>query len=139
MQTFLPYKSFIKSLSCLDDKRLGKQRVEAMQILNALQPGSTSRWRNHPAVKMWRGYESELMAYMDIAIYVWVERGFKNTMRMNHPFLSRFLKDSFSVKIEWLTDDFCAAHRSNLLRKNFEYYSKFGWKESTDLPYIWPV
>ena len=36
MQTFLPYKSFTKSAQVLDYKRLGKQRVEAMQIFNAL-------------------------------------------------------------------------------------------------------
>ena len=36
MQTFLPYSDFEQSLSCLDNKRLGKQRVESMQILNIL-------------------------------------------------------------------------------------------------------
>lgn len=36
MQTFLPYKSFVKSAACLDMRRLGKQRVEAKQILMAL-------------------------------------------------------------------------------------------------------
>ena len=36
MQTFLPYKSFNKSFKVLDYRRLGKQRVEAMQILNVL-------------------------------------------------------------------------------------------------------
>ena len=37
MQTFLPYPDFKKSASCLDYKRLGKQRVEGLQILNAIQ------------------------------------------------------------------------------------------------------
>ena len=36
MQTFLPYRNFRKSLQSLDDKRLGKQRVETFQILNNL-------------------------------------------------------------------------------------------------------
>lgn len=36
MQTFLPYKSFEQSAACLDNKRLGKQRVEVLQILKAL-------------------------------------------------------------------------------------------------------
>ena len=35
MQTFLPYDNFEESASVLDWKRLGKQRVEAMQIVNA--------------------------------------------------------------------------------------------------------
>lgn len=33
MNTFLPYPSFDESAKCLDYKRLGKQRVEAKQIL----------------------------------------------------------------------------------------------------------
>ena len=37
MQTFLPYDSFEESASVLDWKRLGKQRVEAMQIVNAIE------------------------------------------------------------------------------------------------------
>ena len=36
MQTFLPYQNFIKSAKCLDYKRLGKQRVEALQIHNII-------------------------------------------------------------------------------------------------------
>lgn len=31
MQTFLPYFSFIESAKVLDNKRLGKQRVEALK------------------------------------------------------------------------------------------------------------
>lgn len=61
MQTFLPYPSFTLSAICLDNKRLNKQILECDQILNALAPGSTSGWRNHPAVKMWRGYEPALL------------------------------------------------------------------------------
>lgn len=41
---------------------------------------------------------------------------------------------------KWLGNDkFHASHRSNLLRKKPEYYSSFGWKESDNLPYIWPI
>ena len=36
MQTFLPYDDFVLSLDCLDYRRLGKQRVESMQLLNAM-------------------------------------------------------------------------------------------------------
>ena len=52
MQTFLPYKSFVKSAQCLDNKRLGKQRVEAMQILKSIYIEDYG-WKNHPATKMW--------------------------------------------------------------------------------------
>ena len=57
MQTFLPYPDFKKTAKCLDYRRLGKQRVECKQILNALQKrkGGITKggWVNHPATKMW--------------------------------------------------------------------------------------
>ena len=37
MQIFLPYKSFKKSAEVLDYQRLGKQRVEALQIINIIE------------------------------------------------------------------------------------------------------
>jgi len=133
MQTFLPYQSFAESLACLDNKRLGKQRVEAMQILQALEPGSTSRWQNHPAVKMWANYIPALTLYHDLAITTWKSRGFKNTMQR------RLIGNEKMIFPHWLTEEFCSRHRSNLLRKDFEFYSKHGWTEPTDLEYIWPV
>lgn len=137
MQTFLPYQSFTRSLQCLDNKRLGKQRIEALQILNALESGSTSKWRNHPAVKMWKGYETALKVYYNEAIIQWVLRGFNNSMRLFYfgiPTMAvNFLTPS------WLTESFCASHRSNLLRKDPVFYGKYGWTEPDNLPYIWPV
>jgi len=133
MQTFLPYQSFAESLACLDNKRLGKQRVEAMQILQALQPGSTSRWRNHPAVKMWANYVPALTMYHDLAIAFWKARGFKNTMQF------RLTEEREIIFPVWLNEEFCSRHRSNLLRKDYEFYSKYGWTEPSDLEYIWPT
>ena len=41
MQTFLPYADFERSLRALDPKRLGKQRVECIQVLRGLTvPGT---------------------------------------------------------------------------------------------------
>jgi hypothetical protein len=62
MQTFLPYPDFSGSALVLDVKRLGKQRVEAIQVLRGLVvPGYG--WPHHPAVKMWQGYEEALVRY----------------------------------------------------------------------------
>lgn len=130
MQTFLTYPNLRDSVKCLDNKRLGKQRVEAMQILNCL--ANPNRWRNHPAVKMWKGYENALTHYMNLCIDEWIRRGFKNTMKKREV--------TFPVRYpDWLNDVFCASHRSNLLRKNKEWYSQFRWTESDNMPYIWPV
>ena len=138
MQTFLPYQDFSKSLACLDNKRLGKQRVEAMQILQALEPNSTSRWKNHPAVKMWIGYEAALCFYHDLAIITWIKRGFKNTMKYKCETGGKFIENML-IKPIWLTEQFRSAHRSNLLRKDFAFYSKYGWTEDASQEYIWPT
>lgn len=62
MQTFLPYADFDRCAEVLDNRRLGKQRVETLQIMRALTvPGYA--WQSHPAVLMWKGYEEALAAY----------------------------------------------------------------------------
>ena len=79
MQTFLPVADFKESAKILDYRRLGKQRVEARQILNALQ-GKSKGWVNHPATKMWKGYEPALEQYLREMILGWKSLGYKNTM-----------------------------------------------------------
>lgn len=135
MQTFLPYANFTESLKCLDYKRLGKQRVEAMQILNVLSPDYNKKgWINHPAVRMWRGYEEALKLYYNISLEKWISRKYKNNMK--------FMKidESKLIYPPWFgNEDFHASHRSNLLRKNYEFYSQYGWTETDDMSYVWPV
>jgi hypothetical protein len=47
VQTFLPYPDFAESAQVLDQARLGKQRVEALQVLRAVTlPGYG--WQSHP-------------------------------------------------------------------------------------------
>ena len=62
MQTFLPEVTFTASAKALDNKRLGKQRVEVLQLLRALS-GESKGWVNHPACKMWHGFEMALAVY----------------------------------------------------------------------------
>ena len=134
MQTFLPSPSMGESVRCLDNKRLGKQRVEAFQILKALRGEykKTRAWEKHPATKMWRGYEGALTFYKDLCIEEWIRRGFKNTME--------FKKEHVVNLPPWFgRDDFHASHRSNLLRKDSDHYSQFNWEEPDDLLYVWPV
>jgi hypothetical protein len=72
MQTFLPYSDFDRSAATLDLKRLGKQRVENLQIMTTLLTGREA-WKNHPAVKMWRGYEFALLSYQEAMCNQWVK------------------------------------------------------------------
>ena len=38
----------------------------------------------------------------------------------------------------WFGDfEFHSSHRANLLRKDYEYYSQFKWKEDATNPYTW--
>jgi hypothetical protein len=133
MQTFLPYPDLELSAQSLDWRRLGKQRVECLQILNVLE-GTSKRmgWRNHPAVKMWAGHTEALRAYMNESILEWVTRGYNNTMEIRPT-------DPDARLPEWFgKEDFHASHRSNLIRKDPTWYGQFGWKEGPDLPYVWP-
>ena len=132
MQTFLPYSNFADSLDCLDYRRLGKQRVEAYQIINALE-GRSKGWANHPATKMWKGYENALKQYHNECIEHWVARGYNNNMKKE-------VIEGDIVYPHWLGDDtFHSAHRSNLLRKDKEFYSQYLWTESDNMEYYWPV
>ncbi len=130
MQTFLPYPSFKQSAKCLDMKRLGKQRVEAMQIENCLL-GISSGWKNHPAVKMWKGYLPALRQYRREMTLEWISRGYKNTMEIPED-------NSKIVLPKWFGGKIHETHRSKLLQKDYDFYSQYEWKEEPDLEYYWP-
>jgi hypothetical protein len=134
MQTFLPYANLSKSLKSLDSKRLGKQRVEAHQILNILlERTKTKGWRNHPAVKMWKGHTNVLKLYFNKSVKLWISKGYRNNMKLET------IKGKIIFPPWFGNKKFHASHRSNLLRKDKEFYSKFGWKEKDNLDYVWPT
>lgn len=132
MQTFLPYPDFKESAMVLDYRRLGKQRVEASQLIRSILDPTYS-WSKHPASKMWKGYLPALTLYMNTMIEEWIERGYNNTMKILE------IEDEIIFPNFIGNENFHASHRSNLLRKNKEYYSQFGWSEPDNLPYIWNV
>ena len=139
MQTFLPYPDFAKSAASLDMKRLGKQRVEAWTILRTLASGGeyASSWKNHPAVRMWRGYEPALRTYTLTMIIEWIKRGYEDNL----------WDQVFDLKLDetrreyppWLgNEDFHRSHRANLVGKFPEFYiPQFGKLKPE--PYVWPV
>jgi len=135
MQTFLPYSDFIKTAKCLDYRRLGKQRVEAWQIYQALTKENYG-WKHHPIIKMWQGYEQALLRYGMAICEEWKIRNYKDNM------LKLFI-ENYDINKDignpiWIGNkQFHASHRSNLLRKDKKYYGKFNWKEPDNLPYVW--
>jgi hypothetical protein len=131
MQTFLPYPHMKASMVALDYRRLGKQRVEAAQILNTLLHGGG--WQNHPAVKMWRGYEDALALYHNLCVIEWAQRGYSNSMPL-------FSTSPDVALPPWFGNpDFHRSHRSNLLRKDPAHYRPLFPDDPDNLPYVWPV
>ena len=129
MQTFMPYPDIKKSVRCLDYKRLGKQRVEAMQTYNQITKGKGG-YPHHPVNGMWENNPSALAYYHNMCIDEWVKRGYNNTMKLI-PFDNLVLPD-------WVGDErLHKSHRSNLLRKDQEFYGQYDWNEPTDLEYYW--
>lgn len=135
MQTFLPFDDFKLSAQVLDNKRLGKQRVEVYQILIALI--EEHGWVHHPATKMWKGHTNALVTYGLAVCEEWIRRGNKDTLHERiAAFYNLNLDNSYPI---WFgNEDFHQSHRSNLLRKDFGYYSK-RFDDPIDLPYCWPT
>lgn len=137
MQIFLPYSDFKKSLQSLDNKRLGKQRVETYQIISAITrrpklDGSPYKgWLNHPCTIMWKEHVSALKLYMNLSIEEWINRGFKNTMQLEN------LTENFKMPPFIGNEKFHSSHRANLLKKEPEFYERYGWTENPQDPYVW--
>ena len=141
MQTFLPYPDFKQSAQCLDRARLGKQRVEVLQMLRALF-GETKGYRRHPATLMWSNSIDSLVDYGTAMCEEWISRGYRDSCLEK---IQSFKGVAISVEPEWMGGPIHASHRAALLHKDFEWYSKFKWQESPleplgsgSLPYFWP-
>lgn len=151
MQTFVPYPDMQRSAEVLDDKRLGKQRVEALQIIRALTY-ETYGWKHHPAVLMWRGYEEALGAYAKAICDEWTKRGYADTCAttigadlttagITPVRTERQLGKADKLPPWWGDDAVHASHRRALLRKDPDHYRQHfeddALKENDD--YVWPV
>jgi len=138
MQTFLPYTDPKKCAQVLDNKRLGKQRVECVQILNALLIEGKKGWGNHPAVKMWRGYEAFLCkVYLKEIMDEWIRRGFDNTKCGQH-YIKFCNMLGNPIAPNWLNESLCITHRSRLIQKNKEFYKTKFPDTPDNLEYLWP-
>jgi hypothetical protein len=149
VQTFLPFADFEASARALDTRRLGKQRVETLQIARALtRPGHG--FRHHPAVRMWRGYEEALGAYGDAVCREWVRRGHADTCQVKietdlaaagvpAPARSEQELRAAGQLPPWLGDEALhRSHRSALVRKDPGFYGPQFGDVPPDLPYVWP-
>jgi hypothetical protein len=163
MQTFVPTTTGYADIAkTLDRQRLNKQALEGWQIMMTLlelDPQGNHRvpkgWVNHPAVRMWRGYEYQLCEYVQSMVTEWKSRGYKSTIgdkaeQTRQQAIALGLIDPRSaVAPGWLTDKqlseaVASSHRVALLNKDYEWYSQFDWAEDTGrrpdtYDYVWPV
>lgn len=143
MQTFLPYPDFDETARCLDNSRLGNQCYR--EVLTLLNGG----WTNHPASKMWTDYKYWLALYGLALAKEMGNRKKSNGLPKWRPEVVVRWTNYYSDRIKelpkvdkpiWLgSEDFHNSHKSNLLRKDYNYYSQFNWTVPDNLPYIWPV
>lgn len=132
MMTFIVFGDFVINATFLDNKRLGKQRVEAMQLIDAIEKGTA--WKKHPAAVSWKNHVDGLKYYANCIINEWIKRGFNNTME--------FYVLPETVILPWWTQwsPLHHSHRAMLIRKDpFFYKDKFDvdplfW----NFGYIWP-
>jgi hypothetical protein len=164
IQTFMPLATtdYSKQAEVLDNRRLNKQALEAWQILMVLvklDPANADRepkgWVNHPAVKMWKGYEQALVEYTLAMVAEWHRRGYNSTIGdkavatyQRAVELGRTEHRAVKAIPAWqanqeLFDQIARTHRQALLAKEYEHYSQFGWAEDSGLEpttyeYLWP-
>lgn len=145
MQTFLPFASFDDSARVLDGPRLGKQRVETLQILRALVV-PTYGWQRHPATTMWRGYVPALTAYGLATVRAWTDRGFADSVGEQ---LAEFAPEVVGRPQSWLAQQHLLppwlgdpriheSHRSRLIAKDPDFYRTLFPGTPEGLDYVWP-
>lgn len=157
IQTFLPSIDYTESAQILDNKRLHKQALEGWQILMnllELDPAGNHRvprgWSHHPAVKMWRGHELSLHAYIQEMVSEWLHRGYNSTIGVKATnTIQAYTGILSNSQPDWLADirtaeSIASSHRRALLVKDYNWYSQFGWEEDpdyaiSDYEYVWPV
>ncbi len=136
VNTFLPFPDYKKVARTLDTKRLGKQRVEGLQILKA-NLGMTKGWVNHPAAVMWRGHEGLLSIYILSMCSGWVALGYKDSVADQVTELMKHLPADSYTNPWWMgNEEFHTSHQSNLQRKMPMHYC---FDVPEDLPYKWPM
>lgn len=143
MQTFLPYPDLRASCVVLDDRRLGKQRVETLQILRALT-WETYAWRNHPAVRMWRGFVPGLVRYGRENCREWMRRGYADSVADQLLAWTDGVEPDDPALPPWFGwEPLHRSHRRALLRKEPEWYAErfaadVAYDPDPDAGYLWP-
>lgn len=165
VNTFIISTHLPDTFSLLDYKRLGKQRLEAKQLINILEKMDNGEdvnnigFAKHPACLMWFGYTNALKAYFNLCVIEWISRGYKNTMELYDVDHDKFVNvecefDGISTVFKGEDGDnpyefppfasfppFILSHKAALIRKNPVYYKDLLCEEVEPyikLGYLWP-
>ncbi|MCI4446974.1 MAG: pyrimidine dimer DNA glycosylase [Pyrobaculum sp.] len=140
MQVFRPYVDHGRSAAFLDDRRLGRQRVELKQVLLAilrrrgiLRDGRRG-WLNHPIVLMYDAgpYVDDLVRYFYAAVDEWTRRGFRNNISLDD--VEPLLKQLAGAPGTPVTEDLAREYRRVLLLKEpCFYYRRLTAEELAEL------
>ena len=154
MVTYLPFPSYRKSVECLDDQRLRKQRNDVLQLLIILKwdylrlniwlaelvlpdPGVVFTQIAVPceASILWEGYSNALVAYGLEACNAWRTRG--NVDRL-YDKIDSFTEEDIFPEQSWLeqrnlcpkiSEELHWDHQQLLLKKLPSHYKGiFSWK-----------
>jgi hypothetical protein len=154
MQTFLTHTSFKLTAQSLDNKRLGKQRVECKQILQTNQKISLYKtkftplssplnlaWKNHPAARMWRGCDNMLALYGAAMCKEWISRGFSDSLLSY--FTDIAVLSGPLCYPTWISnvkqfDAIIFSHRSSLRFKDDAHYGPQFPEVPVKYGYYWP-
>jgi hypothetical protein len=132
--TFVTSSDPKETAKILDSRRLGKQRVEASQIIKALLENGKG-WKNHPATKAWVGHIDALKDYCNVMILEWVSRGKNNTMKLYDDFPEN------PTYPPWYSNErIQLSHQARLIQKDPVFYKKVFNPPDIYLHrgYIWP-
>jgi hypothetical protein len=132
MQVFVPSTCIKESVKCLDNKRLGNQIYRECLTL------ARGKWPNHPVSKMWQFHTYFLCEYAFAGLTELQDRGkhYPNIFDKFHE-IQMNVKDT-GPPIWWGDMRVHESHQANLLRKDFEYYSQFGWTVQPSEYYYYP-
>lgn len=137
MNSFLPWPDYNRSAQSLDRRRLGKQRVEVLQMLKAIN-GETKGWVNHPCTIMWEDYPGALVLYGVAVCDQWTSLGFDDTCKDQ---ILQYSDSATSSYPWWFGDDYLhQTHRAMLFYKDSIAYASFdGTFPKNIFDYWWPT
>jgi hypothetical protein len=129
VNTFVLHPNLWVNARLLDSEHLGKQRVEAMQILKNVE-GNPDSWDKHPVTKMWVGYGPFLRKYINSIIYEWTRRGYQN----NYDLLE--ISEEVEAPWWWHIQAIHFTHQANLYLKDPRFFHDLNMRFNMSIPTI---